>query len=351
MAFNASNYLFLGFRDPSKPSFAFTVIGSYGLVCNQYDILVELQVKNGLIQGTSIEISDLFRCGFSADKSGVDRDDVASTTLLFKGLRNNQEFFKSMQDPSLIICSQAGIHNFFMNLDCVTIEWRSLCCCVSFGNRLRSGLRVAYHEPIGSENDDPNNGRKKIIVSVNQGFLTRTASLAIESLDIVKNLDLEDQIIVLKESVYPVCFLLVCHSFDKETGSFVNTAFDDEVVFCVNKIVLSSEKYAEPMRQFFAAFLDNFYEFLRTDFFVITLMCLLSVLKGRPGLTSEENLNKERKISLQLLEKYIHGKISSNHWPSEFELIWDHIMNWINQLDNIMSIYSRFAKAQEGIAC
>ena len=149
----------------------------------------------------------------------------------------------------------------------------------------------------------------------------------IESLDFFRSLSLEDQIIVLKESFEPIMFLVSVHTYDKESECFMLPAFKGLLTLCMNSCSYKNltVEYGREMHDFQSNFMDNFYDFLRKDIFVIGILCILCVLEDRPGLSCQYFFNTERKLFIELLDCYIKAKLSSEEWSHDWFSIWKNI--------------------------
>ena len=177
-------------------------------------------------------------------------------------------------------------------------------------------------------------------------------SKAIESLSFFCNLSIEDQLIILKESFLTIGCLIFNHKYDDEVESYVSTALNGKLSHCYHKDrlkIYSSNQYSNKLDQFHSSFLDKFLVFLRTDFFLISILSILCVLQENSGLSCTEFLRKERRYYFEILDAYIRAKIISNEWISDVDVIWRNIHEIFFELSKYPRIFKQFVKEQQRI--
>ena len=170
---------------------------------------------------------------------------------------------------------------------------------------------------------------------------------SIESLSFFHLLNLEDQFILLKEAFGLIGFLLFAHTYEEKEESFILSALQGKLWFYIHKNRLKTEQYGTTMHEFYNSFLENFYDFLRKDFFVISIMCILCILEDKPGLSCTQLFRHERKIYMDILDRYIIAKVKSQAWNVSRDSIWQHIDMMIREVSRFPSIYSEFLRDQE----
>ena len=161
---------------------------------------------------------------------------------------------------------------------------------------------------------------QQVIFSVSNDAKVTQMSAIIESM--LKNFMLEDQIIVLKEALLPGIFLLRMYVYSQEDHCFLLSAFGNEVYLAIQ---LPTMLKINERETFDVNFIQQFYPFLRQDFFVITILCVLFIFDERSGISSTDLFNRERTLFRHLLDKYITAMISSGKWSVTKELVWDNI--------------------------
>ena len=113
---------------------------------------------------------------------------------------------------------------------------------------------------------------------------SRHITAGIEQVDVFKDLSLEDQLIVLKEGLVPVAYLGCLHGIIRQHNAFVFFALEDEISLCVHFSGID-EELNHGMFEVYMEGYHTFYDFLRLDFFIVSVMCLLNVFSDYPGLS------------------------------------------------------------------
>lgn len=343
--YDASHCLSLKNRNHSS-GLQYKVLGCYELVCNQYDIVIQVPVVNGLIVGSQFHVADLIQNHARRDINAGD----TSMSLTLDSRAQYQVFQRIPSDLTTVTISDFMNSSSLLSMHGFSGDhWTRLQQLMLASRFFREALEVFYHLPSDSHSDNICNEvmTKQLILSVTQDNLTKQISLGIECLDVFRKLSLDDQFIVVKEALLPVCFLVCGHSFDRSCDSFAFSAFGDKVMFCIHESTMMSSSYAEPMSRLYREFWNNFYEFLRKDFFVISILSMMCIFRHREGTSCQDIFNDERSFYVEILDKYIRGNVSSRQWPSEYNLIWRHIDEWMDHVEKIISVYSKFACDQE----
>ena len=170
-------------------------------------------------------------------------------------------------------------------------------------------------------------------------------TMATESLSFFPDLSIEDQLIVLKESFCSLHCLHLVHGYNEEIQSYVYSALGGTLSLCIHKDRLriqSNTKISKELAEFYDLFLDNFYAFLRKDYFVICILSVLCILQDKPGLSCSEIFEKEARFYFEILDSYIKAKVVSNEWPLDRDFIWIHIQWVLKQLVEHSFIYTKF---------
>ena len=183
----------------------------------------------------------------------------------------------------------------------------------------------------------------ELFMMMNNGIKLMTK--ATESLSFFADLSIEDQLIVLKESFCSLFCLHLVHAYNEEIQSYVYSAVGGRLSLCVHKDRLrihSTNKYSKELAQFYDSFLDQFYGFLRKDYFVICILSVLCILQDKPGLSCSETFEEERRFYYEILDSYIKAKVTSNEWLLDRDSIWVHI-HWVaKELLRHSIIYTKF---------
>ena len=170
-------------------------------------------------------------------------------------------------------------------------------------------------------------------------------TMATESLSFFPDLSIEDQLIVLKESFCSLHCLHLVHVYNEEIESYVYSAVGGRLSLCVHKDRLriqSNKIFSKELAEFYDSFQDNFYAFLRKDYFVICILSVLCILQDKPGLSCSEIFEKEARFYFEILDSYIKAKITSNEWPLDRDFIWVHIQWVLKELVRHSFIYTKF---------
>lgn len=178
---------------------------------------------------------------------------------------------------------------------------------------------------ISMDKNTLENLNRILMLSLSGDIKCKNISDGVESLSFFRDLSLEDQIIALKDSFGLIVLLLASHVYDKASDSFIIPAVKGSLSFCIHKNRYLTTDFGRPMHEFYCQFLDNFYDFLRKDIFVIVILSVLCVVQDRPGLSCSELLEQEQNLYLDLLDHYIKGKVMSNEWTMDRDIIWNHL--------------------------
>ena len=275
----------------------------------------------------------------------------------------------SLLDPLdsswLCISTREGYMRFYCSLDAslsVTVFTVSRCVCSSVvmeslteyhWNRLKelnyffkilNEFSLVSHQVRKAKAGEKNcKFVCELFMMMNNGIKLMT--MATESLSFFADLSIEDQLIVLKESFCSLMCLHVVHAYNEEIQSYVYLAAGGRLSLCVHKDRLrihSINQYSKELSQFYDSFLDNFYVFLRKDYFVICMLSVLCILQDKPGLSCSETFERERRFYYDILDSYIKGKVTRNEWPLDRDSIWIHI-HWVSkELERHSFIYTKF---------
>lgn len=176
-------------------------------------------------------------------------------------------------------------------------------------------------------------------------------SKAIESLDFFSQLSIEDQIILLKDSFIPIDCLVFTHTYDEEIESYVFSALNGMLSFCSHRERLTM--YPENQRSkglnfFLNSFIDKFLDFLRKDYFVISVLSIICILEEKPGITCTAFLENERRLYWEILDAYINANVIAYKWPLEPETICQNIHEILRELARYANMFKQVLKEQKG---
>ena len=309
---------------PEDSHLHYQVISVSGIPCQVYEIVASLDISSEVIQ--TLLDQDL----------GLDSVVKVYNNLTFLNLETcdgHQLFYRDIQSISNVYVSiQSPECSSMMILENISDDhWTRLQEVALVSKFFRRIMLADYSLHKSHDSHKP-----LIFIGCTGRKSCKFISDGIESLSIFHNLCLEDQIIVLKESFSLVILLLMSHTYDEKQESFVFSALKGNLSFCICKNRFLSVSYGTAMHEFYNSFLNFFYDFLRNDFFVTIVLCILCVLEDRPGLSCTNVFEIERQIYAEILDSYIKGKITSQEWLLNRDTIWHHI----HQIKHYVSKYS-----------
>ena len=247
------------------------------------------------------------------------------------------------QDSSIII------------MDSLTEDhWTRLNEIVKFGRILNEFWTATHQLTSFVFKDEMDESGEKVkyscILDITVAENMKTTSNAIESLQIFRELCLEDQIIVVKESLLLIDTLVFGHTYDEEVESFVYSALNGNLCMCIGKERLQKKSkggYGKLLEKSYASYLENFYEFLRKDFFVISILSVLIVFQDKSGISCSEVFEKERRYYFEILDAYIKAKVISNEWPLDRDMIWSNFHEIFTFVSRHASIFKHYLADQD----
>ena len=319
----------LRLKHPLDSSLKYKIVDIAGCPCKSYQMVVNLE-----------EFTDF--------DSETDRLAVhvysADTSLCLETLNGHQIFYRdSVAIFNVYVSTESPDGTSIMTMESLTedhwVRLREVISVSSFFRRLMS-VDASFQW---------NNDNHTLILSNSSHKYCKNISEGIESFSFFNNLSLEDQIIVLKESFSMITVLLFSYTYDEAEDSFVFTALKDKLLFCLNKNRYSTVQFGNEMHEFNCSFLSNFATFLRKDFFIITILCILCILEDKPGLSCIDIFEKERSLYTELLDHYIRAKVASEEWNMDRDGIWSHIHRMMKDVFRYSSIRMKFVKDQESL--
>ena len=245
---------------------------------------------------------------------------------------------------NVTVSSSANDYTSIVIMESLTEEhWLRIQEIVSV-SRILCRFLMVNHETYGTGN------KRSCLLFAKVGNACKIISRAIESLSFFRELCIEDQFIVLKESFCLVDCLHVAHTYDEELDSFVFSALDRNLSFCIRREGLQTyltHDFAMELDEFNNSFVEKFYGFLRKDYFVICILSLLCIVQDKPGLTCSDLFDQERKIYCEIFDAYIKAKILSSEWTLDPDDIWTHVHSIFSDLSRYMSIFKQYQRESE----
>ena len=309
----------------------FSIKNIQSLARHEWNIVIELPVKEGFISGTSYSINQMMN-----PKSTKLLVHSSNAFLCFDTCFAEQVLFQkqSLQEPFNVKVSSSKDTTFFLIMDSMREElWIALHQVTVAAGFFRN---VSYIQHLWQHKEATRNlDTVQLTLSSSLNFLIKGVTAGIEALDVIKSIDLEDQLIVLKETLVPVCFMLFYHTFNQQEKSFAFPCLDENLMFCVHEAVFMSRGFPSSLVGIFKRFLEETSDFLRQDFFVMCILCLLHVFDDTPGLSCGQVFHQQRHLYLELLEKYINANTESGRWTQSSAFVW----NSVNKIMEIVSEY------------
>ena len=319
----------LRLKPPLDSNLKYEIVDIAGCPCKNYQMVVNLE-------------------GLTDFDSETDRLAVhvysANTSLCLETLNGHQIFYRdSLAIFNVYVSTQSPDGTSIMTMESLTedhwVRLHEVISVSSFFHRLMS-VDASFQW---------NNNKPTLILSNSSHKYCKNISEGIESFLFFNNLSLEDQIIVLKESFSMITVLLFSYAYDEAEDSFIFTALKNKLLFCLNKNRYSTVEFGNEMHEFNCSFLSNFATFLRKDFFVITILCILCILEDKPGLSCIDIFEKERSLYTELLDHYIRAKVASEAWNLDRDSIWSHIHRMMKEVFKYSSIRMKFVKDRESL--
>ena len=333
---------FVYFKRPIGTNIQFTLINVNVRTGCFYSATIEVPVKNGTILGTELSFNNLF----------VKQDTQAWNNgwiLYVSSIQGSHTFHHASSclqtSFDVRVTSHRGCKVSFMIMELLTEEhWKRLSEVASAAKFFQESLGIQELPSVDIAAHDDSVLLKRLLLFASNDNWGKQITGGIESLELFRNLCFEDQLIILKESYFTVRALSFTHTFIKEENSFVlNSPLGEYLLLCFHINTRKAE--CNKMYDMYTTFLNEFYDFLRKDCIVITIMCILFVYDEYSGMTCDWLIKKERKLYTELLQKYIDAKIKSGQWSLNSFEIWDHIWRIKKQLLSWRPVYDQCARS------
>ena len=336
---------FVYFKRPIGSNLEFNVVNINMKPGCFYSASIEVSVKHGTILGTELLFNKLFA---KQDTQAWNNDWI----LYVASIQGTHTFHLtgSLQTPSDVrVTSHRGCKVSFMTMESLTEEhWKRLSEVASAAKFFQESLGIQELPSVDIVAPDDSVRLKRLLLFASNDHGGKQITAGIESLNLFRNLCFEDQLIILKESYFTIRTLSFTHTFIKEEKSFVlNSPLGEYLLLCfhINPRKGTRKIECNKMYDMYTKFLDEFYDFLRKDCVVITILCILFVYDEYPGMTCDWLIKRESKLYTELLQKYIDAKIKSGQWSSTNHQIWDHIWRIKRQLLSWKSVYDQYARS------
>ena len=324
---------FLWFKKPLGSNIQYKVLGIDRIPGIQYFARIEMPINDGFVCGTSICFTDLFQ----DELQPLSVIDHVHPTLASHFSRHVfQVIPDSFSDDVFnvnVICQNDRLFSSSVMTMVSELHWKRI---VDMTKASRYFLNVLSTHNL-STNDSLNLGRMAIAAS--SEHLWKTINRGIESLEAYQEVSMEDQLIVLKEAVFSVGLLSFSHHFVKNDNSFVFTSsLGLHLLFCI-PLDSKMKEFNGRLHEMYIIFLTGFPDYLRQDLVIITILSLLCIYSNESGLNCASVFERERRLHLEILDKYIDGKINTNQWLMDKEDIMNDVDKTIELIVKCKAIY------------
>ena len=308
-----------------------------------YETLIEVAVKNGIIVGTKTKFDDLIRNRISPD---INSFNSTSDTLMYKTSSELVTFQRNCNSSNKFTLFHDGIFDVQMVkfssettiLDSLSeYHWEKLREVCYSSRHLRLPMRVLYHDvPLDHSLEIVvGNESKQLLLTVGMENYTKCISTAFEELPFYQSLPLEDQVILVKDGVMEVGLLILLHIYDRTENSFLRKVIDGHLIHGIHFDVIRGNKEIEKL---YHEMLEEEFDSLRQDSFVVDLLSFLLFLTDRPGITEGALIIRERNYYAQLLDKYVEGQIRSGVWSEGYDRVWNNIKSLLSLVCRVIRL-------------
>ena len=337
---------FVYFKRPVGSNLEFNVVNINMKPGCFYSASIEVPVKHGTILGTEL----LFNKLFAKQDIQTWNNDWILYVASIQGTHTFHLTGSCLQAPfDVRVTSHRGCKVSFMTLEALREEhWKRLSEVASAARFFQESLGIQELPSVDIVASDDSVRLKRLLLFTSNDHGGKQITAGIESLNLFRNLCFEDQLIVLKESYFTIRTLSFTHTFMKEENSFVlNSPLGEYLLLCfhINPPKDNRKRECSKMYDMYTRFLNEFYDFLRKDCVVITILCILFVYHEYPGMTCDWLIKRERKLYTELLQKYIDAKIKSGQWSLTNHEIWDHILKIKSQLLSWKFVYNQYTRS------
>lgn len=312
-----------------------------------FRVVVEVPVRNGLVLGTECIFNQLLK----NERSPALIDSLGG--LVFKSRKQ----FLVIERPRLpdyhfdIIIRDLWENDLVIMKDMDVILWNRLTEFVTVFRLFHDSMKVEYFLPKtevtsmdDSLNPEPSIQLKKIELSVTLYHYLKSITAGMETLQSFRSLSSLDQLILLKNGVTYSLMVFSTLLQDRKNRIEVYSAFDDNLMFGIDwENMRCSNAHAEDVFFTYFQLLDKLLDFIQKDAFAVTLIAVIFFFQDYDSITDREKVNEEKRFFIQILRKYIEGKISSGHWTSPIERIIENIDSLEPLLFRIKESYVSFS--------
>ena len=324
---------YVWFKKPFGSNLDYRVLDFNRIPGSYYYVVIEIPVNDGVICGTSLTLTDLCK-----NSVKLEMQDSNLTLNTYQGSHifersSNEEIF------DVKVASHIGHLTSQITMESLTEHhWQKMRDMIIAGSFFQ---QIMSFEDLttGEKDTEDKFVYKKLAVSCTSSYYFKKVTAGIEALSLFQELCIEDQLIILKEGAFAAGFLFFTHNFVKDDNSFVlNSVLGDSLLMCLH-LDSKKEEFNGEVYHVFKTFLADFPDFLRLDIIVITMLSLLIIFEDEPGLSGESEVQKERCLYEELLDKYFDAKLKIGYWQLDKSNLWNHINQAMEYVVHAKKIY------------
>jgi len=207
----------------------FKILGIKGIPCHSHHVILEVEVNEGVVSGTTCVFEDLFKNEPPPDPNND--TNLNRLKLTFSSRFHHQKFYRNESRISsdlfdVSIMNSSGSSTVLME-SMTDVLWSRLSQVIS-GSRhlLRTCSAYYFRQSSSSSLFTPETEKKKVLViseSMDNFAVGITAAIGV--FDFFRGLPPEDEVILLKEGMVGVFFLISTHFYNQVYDSFMLSAF------------------------------------------------------------------------------------------------------------------------------
>ena len=337
-----ANHGYLRLKRSFDSGLDYNILDMTSIPCRQYDVVLEVSVKDGYICGTNMLLVDFLA---KEQLPGLSND--ALSDVLHLSASKGGHFFSRNQfnEVEIQLLNNITADTKIMTMRGISQDlWYRMHETVSASKFLKPILTLSqFVTPYSSL---PSNGPVQLKLTKSLETCANHITAAIESLDAYNEFSVCDQIIVLKEAYLPICFLLAAFTYcpQNECQNYWSPNGQLYLTVHLSKWKKDGFRNGKEMYDFYKTCMTKFLPFLKEDYFVIILLCMLCVFQERPGLSCNQVIYRERNLYLNLFDKYIETMVKSGHYPETQETIW-------NNINSLMDYWCKYSEILMKIEC
>ena len=349
---DSSRHEYLRITRSAASSLQYNVLNLIACIpCTRYDVVIEVPVKNGIIYGTDILLDNLVNKQISIQSNRSLTNSRSSSQLQLQFPLRQCHYTFTRKASSVEIQVSSFSREDVVHMSCVSDDhWYRIQQMISATEHFLSVVSATAVIPSNTESCSriTSDGltTQKIILSQTSDAYTKQITNLIESFEAFSELDLLDQLIVLKEALFPIHFLLSTHCYFRETNCISYSTLGGHILygFHISSWVRADYFCGREMSAVYESYLSQFFTFLREDYFVMNILCVLFIFGDWSGLSGTEVTERERKLFSEILGKYIDGMNAAGLWSTPRKLIWSNVERVMKHVFHYKQNITQFQK-------